>query len=57
MLAAVPQKDSLKMLTRSGHDLPDDAAQADQVAHDRRQRHLGGNIVWNETSPFWAHSG
>jgi hypothetical protein len=33
MLAAVPQQKPLKMLTRSGHDLPDDTAQTDQIAH------------------------
>ena len=33
MLATVPQQKTLKMLTRSRDDLPDDAAQPDQVAH------------------------
>jgi hypothetical protein len=33
VLAAVPQQESLKMLTRSGHDLSDNAAQTDQIAH------------------------
>ena len=33
MLATVTQQKTLKMLTRSRHDLPDDAAQPDQIAH------------------------
>src|ERR1700682_3679176 len=33
MLAAVTQQKTLKMLTRSRYDLPDDAAQPDQIAH------------------------
>jgi hypothetical protein len=33
VLAAVPQQKTLKMLTRSGHDLSDDTAQSDQIAH------------------------
>ena len=33
MFAAVPQQKTLKMLTRARHDLSDDAAQTDQIAH------------------------
>jgi hypothetical protein len=33
VLAAVPQQKTLKMLTRSGHDLSDDTPQTDQIAH------------------------
>jgi hypothetical protein len=33
MLAAVTQEKTLKMLPRARHDVPDDAAQPDQVAH------------------------
>ena len=33
VLAAVTQKKSLKVLTRARHDVPDDAAQPDQIAH------------------------
>ena len=33
VLAAVTQQKTLKMLPRARHDLPDDAAQPDQVAH------------------------
>jgi len=33
MLATVTQQKTLKMLPRARHDVPDDAAQPDQVAH------------------------
>src|SRR6266550_3716007 len=33
VLATVTQQKTLKMLTRARHDLPDDAAQPDQVTH------------------------